>query len=106
MSRTLDRQCALAMGDVQIEHEWHSLSGLTYSDRDGGPLHYSTDHAAARLLEDAIFLRNLQHEYSVILTNIVSESWLLYGWRSWEDSWALIRATPEQRARAFLQAVA
>lgn len=60
---------------------------------------YSTDHAAARLLEDEAERRGLQWPYARALCGIVG------GQRDALPGilWLFIRATPEQRARAFLE---
>lgn len=59
---------------------------------------YSTDYDAARLLEDEIERQGLQEAYINALNTLL-------GWQR-EPSWDFLRATPEQRARAFLQVVA
>jgi hypothetical protein len=53
--RDIDRQIALIMGDRLIYRGkwrgyWDCGGGRHYSDEDGGPLHYSTDMAAAWLV--------------------------------------------------------
>jgi hypothetical protein len=52
MSRELDSQIAVFMGDRKVTRGkwrgyWDCGKGMHYSDEDGGPLHYSTDIAAA-----------------------------------------------------------
>lgn len=63
---------------------------------------YSTDPTATRQVEDEIERRGLQQRYTVLLSQRLMD---FSGWLSWRDSWALIRATPEQRCRAALDAV-
>ncbi len=53
--RELDAQIAALMGDRLIKRGkwrgyWDCGNGRHYSDQDGGPLHYSTDIAAAWLV--------------------------------------------------------
>jgi len=67
----------------------------------GSVPHYSTDHAAVRLLEDEIERRGLWQQYLGTLLDILNS----YDHPSMVDIWAAIRATPEQRARAFLEVV-
>lgn len=64
---------------------------------------YSTDPAAARLVEDELERRGLHHEYSVLLAIDVFRT--RHGWQDWQDTWAVIRATPQQRCRAALKSV-
>lgn len=67
---------------------------------------FSTDLVAARLLEDEIERRGLQYEYVAVL-------WCVVGYAGhngegpniWKEEWTFLRATPEQRAQAFLKAV-
>lgn len=66
--------------------------------------HFSSDLNAARWLEDEIEKRGLQHAYVSALMGILLND---PGNAFWIDPtsdeiWSLIRATPEQRARAFL----
>jgi hypothetical protein len=62
---------------------------------------YSTDPAAARSLEDEIERRSLQSEYVWALAELLFVA---------DDEWGtahvmkMIRATPEQKCRAFLEA--
>jgi hypothetical protein len=60
----------------------------------------STDPTAARELEDEIERRGLEDRYVQVLGAVVNANPYTDN-----ESWALIRATPEQRARAFLEAV-
>ena len=63
---------------------------------------WSERHEDARQLEDEIERRGLQKRYMDALastTNAMPFDNVLY-------PWSLIRATPEQRARAFLEAIA
>lgn len=85
---------------------------------------FATDHAAARLLEDEIEKRGLQEQY---VTALIAELSLFiiavaddlhinplipplemtgkYKEIGNAFLWALMRATPEQKAKAFLEAV-
>ena len=63
--------------------------------------YYSTDHTAARLLEDDIEARGLQQQYETALIEATGATYFDYGV---VDVWPLIRATPEQRCRAYLKA--
>lgn len=66
------------------------------------------DHAAAAQLEDEIERRGLEREYTQALLTILAD-----GSEAAADSthitqmeaWELLRATPEQRAQAFLKAI-
>lgn len=77
---------------------------------------FSTDPAAARLLEDEIERRGLQMAYTAAMIDVLGldpgiemtepaiSLWLCRNVMP-QDLWTLIRATPEQKARAFLAAV-
>ena len=64
-----------------------------------------SEWTSARLLEDEIERRGLQDEYLTALWGVMdaagdpSPEWVL------ADIWLFLRATPEQRARAFLEAM-
>lgn len=62
----------------------------------------STDHAAARLVEDEISLLDLYAEYVAALVAVVAPEADL---ESTDVIWSVIRATPEERCRAALIAV-
>lgn len=66
---------------------------------------YSTDPAAARLVEDEIERRGLQRKYIIALDRLLSTN----VYKDWDDCladmWLAIRAAPEQRCRAALVAV-
>ncbi len=62
----------------------------------------STDHAAARLVEDAIERRGLELDYTQALARLVRPDDRHWAVRT---SWALLRATPAERCRAALEAV-
>jgi len=62
---------------------------------------FSTSYTDVRLLEDEIERRGLWQQYIGVLLDILNS----YDRPSMVDIWAIIRATPEQRARAFLEAV-
>jgi hypothetical protein len=111
--RELDEQCARAMGwgpvheelDPQKSKAWRVLPG-GWRAPDGThhrTFHrFSINHAAARLLEneierrgDATIRRYIAHLMEIIDAVPFDDSlWL----------WQAIRATPEQRCRAFLEA--
>jgi hypothetical protein len=65
--------------------------------------------ASVRLLEGEIERRGKLNEYVYALAAIVLDPWQAGGEWPFElfpqDVWLLVRATPEQRARAFLKAV-
>ena len=71
---------------------------------------FSENHEAARLLEDEIERRGLWGVYLTALIKLLN----IHGdrtWFDWDREWVhavaiMLRATPEQRARAFLEAVA
>jgi hypothetical protein len=64
----------------------------------------STGVKAVRQMEDDIAagMERLRHAYTVMLSQVVMG---IAGWQDWRDTWAIIRATPEQRCRAALLAV-
>lgn len=64
----------------------------------------STDIESARMLEDEIERRGLQEPYVYALGKIIGMR-DINDWLEAEDWWRFLRATPEQRARAFLEAV-
>jgi hypothetical protein len=111
MSRELDRQCALALG-------WTDLQG--HSDVPGTPPDYlqgrapdgtwtnipdyETEHEDAQLLEDEVERRGLWREYLWALVGRGNADYLDH--LSWDVVWERVaRATPEQKARAFLEVV-
>ena len=73
--------------------EYHVRCAPAWSDR----------HEDARMLEDEIERRGLQIEYSLAIARLLSFDMKEF---SLDDAWLLLRATPEQRARAFLEAIA
>lgn len=65
---------------------------------------FSADPAAVRLLEDEIERRDLVIEYTLalaVLCQVDTEFWYR---PNYKDVYQLIHATPEQKARAFLEA--
>lgn len=102
MSQDINERCARAMGGWP-PHNWQETWGGETCSQCGkekwqDPPEYcagwspSTDPNAARLLEDEIARRGLQEQYVHALQGLVAS----------RDHWEYIRATPEQRARAFL----
>lgn len=93
----LNVDCAIAMG--YRSDGKGGIGGLGIGDAIPS---YVDDYNDARLLEDEIERRGLVKEYIFALDKLVTypaeESW--QGYR-----WGILRATPEQRARAFLTAV-
>lgn len=73
--------------------------------------HYSTDIAAARIMEDWIEEHRRKKRYVGALCNIcqIPDEALYYDAINWITTynglWALIHATPEQRCRAFIKAM-
>lgn len=108
--RPLDQQCARVMGWTWQDDRAWSPTGSVCSRLNGDPWwwleRYSSDHAAARLLEDEIDRRGLIDEYIEKLIVIVDAPDLeLDVWPKYSDLWKLAHSTPEQRARAFLAAI-
>jgi hypothetical protein len=110
--RNLDALCARVIGysECGCGHDECDLWEAPLDLRDDGipPFpHFSTDPAAARLLEDEIERRGLMQKYTAYLTDEIGvhrSSW------DCRDTllaipWLVLRATPAQRARAFLKAV-
>lgn len=105
MSADLDRQCALVLG-------WHTLRGCEALHKGDECIHdqipnFSTDYRAVRELEDEIERRGLQIAYGTALMWAVG---IATHTEYWDDNLAealflVLRATPEQRARAFLEAI-
>lgn len=104
MNKALDEQCARAMGlekkvsingGPKIRYAWPTPESYSLD-----PPPYSTSHAVAVSLEDAIERRKLVPEYMAALERITGADTLTYTGR-----FALIRATPEQRALAFVAAM-
>ena len=132
MSRELDEQCARALGYWVYHYDKDHANNCYYQllDQDLSPVellsyraelrkteteawadapNFSSDSCAASILEDEIERRGLQSKYTTALVQIVAPetekvtSHLYYA--DDDDFWSLIRATPEQRARAFLEAI-
>lgn len=109
MSWELDEACMRAMGweykprfPGDTTGYWRASDGETVISEDRP--HFSTDPDAARLLEESIEWRGreTQAEYVFALADrLFTED------SEWGTShvWKMIRATPEQKARAFLEVV-
>jgi hypothetical protein len=124
--RELDADCARRLGldvvtdyaTVYGEHAAISWWIGEINDESATPvLNYSSDPSAAQMLEDEIERRGLQARYATFLLEEVDpdgaqiyhsaievERYTSPHDDGWKLVWALIRATPEQRARAFLAA--
>lgn len=99
--REIDEQIARALG---LNPEMHHGSMLCFWDADEWFIvpYYTEDDEVARQLEDEIERRGLQETYvEYLIARVIPTR------SDWDahSAWALIRATPEQRARAFLEAV-
>jgi hypothetical protein len=107
MSRELDAECGRALGWVVDQQNPKTVYAGYASDGKYSELPpFSTDPAAARQLEDEIERRGLQDAYIEVLVELCNTPDLnLDQWPKFIDIFALLRATPEQRARAFLEAV-
>lgn len=100
VSKKIDEVCAKALGWTDIRYmpekrapyRWRGFNPKGV--RQGLPT-YSSDPAAVHLLEDEIERRGLQERYIYELERIIAS----------RDHWEYIRATPEQRARAFLATI-
>lgn len=112
MSWELDEACMRALGWEyrprfigDTAGYWRSANGeqVVCEER---PL-FSTNLTDARLLEDEIERRGLQAEYmhSLIYAMSIDPDDTFWIDPSGTQVWALFRATPEQRARAFLEAI-
>ena len=103
MSNEFDIACAKAMG-----WEPYRTDGVDYYKVSPTAMMLATefepssDLESARLLEDEIERRGLQEKYLVVLHEVVGAKWIDYGVM---DVWSIFRATPEQKARAFLAAI-
>jgi hypothetical protein len=107
--RELDARCARAlnMAWTKPTHGRCCTCQVCGWDYDNCQCGYTEDPEKARLLEDEIERRGLGHEYQYRLSIVVGVHP-----SSWDQRetllvipWLLLRATPEQRARAFLEAV-
>lgn len=83
--------------------QWYLKASYPFGEQQVLP-HFSDNPEAARLLEDEIERRGLQMPYMDALLSLCP----LVGYagiNNPEDhnAWLLIRTTPEQRARAFLE---
>jgi hypothetical protein len=123
--RELDAACAQALGwhkgaggaiiggyGYQSPGYWYDADGkrcapcVTDAFANMYAFSPTSDHAAARLLEDEIARRDLIDDYIEQLIAIVDVPDLeLDVWPRYEDLWTLARAAPEQKARAFLKAI-
>lgn len=108
MSRKLDIQCAEAMGWIRTgspeKEEWRNHEYAYVNELPA----YSTDQAAARLLEDEIERQGLLVNYITELGNIVLDYTTLQNGAALYPAlsvWDILRATPEQRARALLEVI-
>lgn len=80
---------------------WSDGTGRTFGK--GASWSPSTEDAAATEMEEVIDRRGIAHLYTVALSLDVMSK---HGWQDWRDTWAVICATPLQRCRAALAAVA
>ena len=125
MSRELNEQCAKALGYTVYHYDKDYAENCYYQlmDEELDPVimfpfragerktedeawadvpAFSTDYEAARILEDEIERRGLQIEYAKAVMKLIYQQ----GFKNYaEPQWLLIRATPEQKARAFLEAI-
>lgn len=108
MSRELDEQIALALGWKGVGFAcmmgpYEDLYYKSYTN-DGYDVvpHFSADPDATYLLEDEIERRGLIEDYISALDKLVTYPSDL-GWQGYR--WGILRATPEQRVRAFLAAL-
>lgn len=108
----LDVQCARAMNHLEpfidrpipCPDNKPGCCVMHYGQFDSAGVrlpNYSTDPAAARLLEDEIARRGLQERYIGWFYKHVCTD----GMNSRQEVFAILRATSEQKARAFLEAV-
>ena len=80
---------------------WSRTPGCTFGK--GASWSPTTNVAAVAEMEEAIDSRGISHLYTVALSLDVMSK---HGWQDWRDTWAVICATPLQRCRAALAAVA
>lgn len=71
---------------------------------------YTTDHDAARLIEDEIERRGLRRAYLLALDEILFSAYCRqddyeYLELTLDEAWRFLRATPEERCRAALVAI-
>lgn len=126
--RALDRQCARLLGHDLVfapkawtDEDWMcsdtpteinvlaiNVGGMP-APLGGGAFHmsiphYSTDHDAARLLEDAVEKRG-----TVAITQYMDALWRIVCFGQHRQvageryEWVFVRASPSQRARAFVE---
>lgn len=106
MSSELDVACAEAMGQVRdgdcpLGDESCGGRYLPQIGRWPCLAPYSSDIEAARLLEDEIERQGRQIGYVMALMRMLNTRQM----GGMDEKWALIHATPQQRARAFLEAM-
>lgn len=113
----LNEACARVLGWREMawpdfrDGKWREVEGWRRPDGldvTGVP-NFSGDHDAVRLLEDEIERRDLGCEYAAALVAIADADAEQVAGDLWyattSNFWALIRAKPEQKARAFLAAM-
>lgn len=126
MPTELDIQCAKALGYTVYHYDKDYAENCYYQlvDRQLNPVvsfpfrageqkteaeawddapEFSINRDATSLLEDEIERRNLPLTYLDCLAGIAAPSINREDWRVW---WGVVRATPDQKARAFLEAIA
>jgi hypothetical protein len=117
MNRELDVQCAKLLGWTGIQADCYTPTGKdwcgTNPERTGGwdghgrtyiP-HYSVRPEAARILEEEIERRGLKDTYiNELIDACAGQAITMLDDLTFADLWSLIRATPEQRAQAFVTA--
>lgn len=102
-NRELDAACAAALGKAWTRptHGRCCTCQDCGWDHDNCQCGYSENEDKAILLEDEIDRRGLQEQYCIALVPGYSST----GPMDADDLWYAIRATPEQKARAFLEAI-
>lgn len=104
----MNEQIARALGWVKRGTMWCNADGeltIPYLGLIGAIPDFTTEREFSYILEDDIQARGLRAKYIAALAEIVpGAEWAPY--ENWGASqvWAFFRATPEQRARAYLKA--
>jgi hypothetical protein len=99
MSAELDKQCAAALGwTCEEEETWSPLTESIWRNASGHKVDFPP---TSQMLEDEIVRRGLTYKYVLEISGVLD----LVAFDEWLWIWKSLRATPEQRARAFLEAV-
>lgn len=88
---------------AQMVFRWSAADMRLLGDLRDVP-HYTTDHAACRLVEDEIERQKLQAAFTIALGEVLGYTDQIHD-RGAKELWEMVTATPEQRCEAAWRAM-